>query len=313
MHPPETRTAKQISEYLLRETARALMTHDFDLARACFALPQTIKTMGQQKVIVTVSEFREMFLQICALYERKGVTAFERTCVAAEYSGPDTVKATHVNRIMVGADELSRPYPVYSVLVREDGVWRVSSADYALEDDAPESRVLLCLTDPDPEARALFQDFLDRMSDAVMADDLEGFADGIALPFSMVTETDSVTLTDRTGIERLFRDFVTRFGATGNTLIVRIARRARFVSPDEIAGIHDSHQLIGGVRVIPPYPNRVRLLRGTDGAWRSTGYASAIFNTAETFGGPVRINATPVLPDFGRPAQDHATPGVSSP
>ena len=117
----------------------------------------------------------------------------------------------------------------------------------------------------------------------------------------MTTESDSFRLDDAAQLARFFQGYVDRFGTPGHATVVRLARSARLRSENELIGEHDTHQLIGSMRIAPPYPNRVRLVRGADGGWRATTIASAVLNTAETYNNSTRVAGMPYLPPLNDP------------
>lgn len=55
-----------------------------------------------------------------------------RKCEAVKFEGPDCIHEMHITNLMSGDRRISDPYPVYMVLDRKDGAWRVSKSDYAV-------------------------------------------------------------------------------------------------------------------------------------------------------------------------------------
>ncbi len=298
MRQPELRTARAVSEYLLEVTGRAMLDRDFDTVSAVFALPNRITTAGQTKVVTTVCELSRIMKGVCGYYEAQGVTALDRRCVAADFRGPDRVEATHVSRLLAGEREVAPPFPVYSVLERQDGMWRIASSDYAIDDDGPHGTALLCRNENESDALAIYQEHLDALSDALLSGDLDAFAARIGLPHSITTQSEHFMIETPEKMAETFRSFSLHYGSRGLTALVRIAKTARFTGPGEIIGTHESHQLIGSTRITPPFPNRVRLLRGADGLWRETHCANAILNTSDHFHSWTRVADTPRLPDL---------------
>lgn len=298
MQQPELNTAREVSEYLLKVTGDALMQRDFESFAAVFGLPQTMTTTGAEIRLVTRNDLRSSFEQMCQHFRSLGVTELRRTCEAAEFHGPDRVEATHTSYVIADGKNVVPPYPVFSVLERLDGWWKITSSDYALIDELPQAQALHPHRESDPEALAIYQDHLDRTTDALMRRDFAAFRDQMQLPHTMRTETDVRTVTTLVDMEEAFFKFADKYVDIGMTDFVRIAKHAYFHAKDDIRGIHESHLIRHGTRLIQPYPNRIRLACDADGNWRETHCANAILNAAEHFHLWAQVSQAPRLPDL---------------
>lgn len=298
MRQSELKTAKEISEYLLNITANALMEHDFESFAAAFGLPQTMTTAEREIRFETRDDLRATFEQMCAFFQSQGVTALERTCEAAVFHGPDRVEATHTSRVLANGKDVTPPYPVYSVLERLQGQWKITRADYALEDDQPQAQALDPHGTSNRRAMLIYQDHLDRTTASLMAGDFAAFRETIELPHTMQTETGTQLVTTTEDMERTFYLFAEKYRDTGLTDFFRIAKEAYFHTADDIRGVHESHLIRHGTRLIPPYPNRVRLKRCADGQWRETHSTNAIRNGEGRFHLWAEVAEKPTLPDL---------------
>jgi len=126
--------ARQISEDLLERSGASLVQGDFETFADCFLLPQDMETFEGRRSIETRDQMREIFEAVRQFHQRSGVTELVRHCVEAEFRTEDIVEATHESRLVAGERLIQRPYPVFSVLKRVDGVWRVASSQYAIVD-----------------------------------------------------------------------------------------------------------------------------------------------------------------------------------
>ncbi len=119
------------------------MTDDFDLFAACFVLPQQMETFEGCRYIKTLDDLRTVFDGVTAYFRQKNVTHLARHCIEATYRDPDTIVATHMSRVVSGTSLVQKPYPVMSLLCRDDsGIWRVSDSMYAIEDEPRHARAL---------------------------------------------------------------------------------------------------------------------------------------------------------------------------
>jgi hypothetical protein len=130
---------------------------------------------------------------------------------------------------------------------------------------------------------AIYQEHLDTMTAALLAGEFDTFERRVSYPLTVRTLSNDFIVEARPKCECMFRDMHSCLHADGITEIIRIATSARFVTPDEIIGSHESHKMRGAVRATPPYENHVRLARGEDGLWRATHCANAVENKAGKF------------------------------
>lgn len=150
---PEVATAREISEYLLEETRRTIFENDFDGFLACFELPNVVETFEGTQTLETPNDVRRIYDNNKAYFARKGVTEMVRTCLAAEFLDADTVQSTHETRIVAGKIMIQRPFPVFSILRRIEGQWRISRSQYAITDAPEHVRGMMPPAQPGPTAK----------------------------------------------------------------------------------------------------------------------------------------------------------------
>jgi len=133
------------------------------------------------------------------------------------------------------------------------------------------------MTSNDPTKRAqtpgrekaveIYQSFLDETSRAIMHGDPEIFCHRVLLPFVMRTAQDETVLESWEDLVEDTRRVIKSLHQMHVTDFIRIALRARFVSPDTIEGWHRTYILRGANTVTPPYESRI-VLRRTDAEWK---------------------------------------------
>lgn len=288
----------RISAALLVQTAEALLARDFASFADCFWFPLTMTTISGKIDIPTREEFEISFHEIADHYATLGATGLPRTIEAVEFRSPDEIVSTQVHRVVKGTRDLVDPYWVLSTLHRRDGIWRCAFVEYLLADGSAQGRAILSTRKLDQAAAAIYQTHLDVLSRALLTGDFDSFRARIALPHRITTETDIIEMNTVEQMEKAFRGFAHLYREQGVTDFVRIVTSARFRGPDEIIGTHETHKLRNGKRMQPPYPNRVRLVRGADGLWRETHCANAILNTSDNFHTWTKLAETPRLPDL---------------
>lgn len=140
-------SASDISEMLLEQTAKALLSGDFEAFSLCFALPHTIDTPDRKTTLKTVESLRLMFFRVVHDYRDRNVTALIRFCEVAEFHGPHRVKATHVSHVMSGNQRIIDPFHGYSVIDFIGGRWQLTSTQYAVDNETTVGRVIQTLSD----------------------------------------------------------------------------------------------------------------------------------------------------------------------
>ena len=125
--------ASDIAEAILEITGDALLSGDFDAFAAVFHVPQVMATMAGPINMETVDDMRRAFDELHQHFKAIGVTDMVRSIVAAEYETPARIQSTHVSNLLHNGKRLNEPYPVFSVLERINGDWKVTGGEYALE------------------------------------------------------------------------------------------------------------------------------------------------------------------------------------
>ncbi len=141
--PSDLKTSKDVSEYLLDRTGRALMTGDAALYSSCMALPQHVETFDGRVYCETAAHLERIFFAVVDHMHKTGVTDLVRHCVSSRFIDPDTVEATHESRVLVGNNMIQPAFPVFSILKRIEGVWKVSYCMYAITEAPDHSRALI--------------------------------------------------------------------------------------------------------------------------------------------------------------------------
>jgi len=144
------KSAKDVSEYLLKVTGDAMMAGDFDRFAQHFHLPQTVTTFDSQSLLQTRQDVRQIFDNVRAHYRKIGVRELVRYCVAAEFKGPDKIEATHISHLMNGTRQLAEPSAGFSLLHRIEGRWMVKGSQYAIADSIGHGRALIISAAPLP-------------------------------------------------------------------------------------------------------------------------------------------------------------------
>lgn len=143
-------TAADISTAILDVTGEALMTGNFDAFLSVFHVPQHMETLGGPIFMETEEDMRRAFDQMHNHLRAVKITDLVRKVVASEYGSGTRIESTHTSEALQNGKRMSDPYPVFSVIEKIDGTWKVTRSEYAL---APTSGQALALAHADAKQR----------------------------------------------------------------------------------------------------------------------------------------------------------------
>ncbi|MEM9306618.1 MAG: hypothetical protein AAGA74_04920 [Pseudomonadota bacterium] len=142
-------TAEEIADKLLFETGRGIMEGKYELFRSCFDLPNVIETAHCKRVVESEHDFRKTFDDVRRNYQQNGIIDAARLILSAKFLAADIVGSTHVSSLMLKNGELFRkPYPVYSIIRKRAGLWKIVSSTYAILDWPEMNATLVSATPP---------------------------------------------------------------------------------------------------------------------------------------------------------------------
>ena len=115
----------------------------------------------------------------------------------------------------------------------------------------------------------VYQQAIDIVSRAVLADDFETYATCFDFPYLIRTADTHFVAHGPDDLEETFRTVARALARRGVTHYERIARDAEYVRPDRIVGWHFTHMMRDGVRIIAPHASsQILVLR--NGRWLAT-------------------------------------------
>lgn len=112
-------------------------------------LPQFFETFEGKVYCDTTAHLDAIFYSVVDHMRKQNVTDLVRHCIAAEYRSPDIIEATHEARLLSGARVIQPAYPVFSILNRIGGLWKISYSMYAITDAPAHSRALISVPPPE--------------------------------------------------------------------------------------------------------------------------------------------------------------------
>lgn len=125
------------------------MSRDAELFSSCMVLPQVFETFEGRVCCETRAHLDAIFFSVVDHMRKRNVTDLARHCIAAEYRSPDIIEATHEARLLSGTHVIQPAYPVFSILRRIKGLWKVSYSMYAIADAPAHSHAMISVPPPD--------------------------------------------------------------------------------------------------------------------------------------------------------------------
>ena len=117
---------------------------NFDAFLECFSVPLIMETFEGKCLLQTREDIKSVFDAMRAFRVDNAISRFVRENVAATFTDPDTLAATHVSRMLKDGDILfGRPYPAYSLFNRVGDAWKIHYCQYAIDEPAELNHTLL--------------------------------------------------------------------------------------------------------------------------------------------------------------------------
>jgi hypothetical protein len=117
------------------------------------------------------------------------------------------------------------------------------------------------------DSAAIAQDYLDRMSAAVLAGDWITYETGVALPFCFVTAEAQIIVSTQAELRQGFDSFQGYLASQAITDLARLVSHAVRLEPTLISANYVTHMMSRATRVVPPFASHM-VLRQRDGVWR---------------------------------------------
>ncbi|WP_298431203.1 hypothetical protein [uncultured Jannaschia sp.] len=134
---------------------------------------------------------------------------------------------------------------------------------------------------PDPgAAREIYQAVLDILSPAILAGDATTVLTHIPLPHLVRTMSGTIRIETEDEMVSTVEGMCASLRGNGATDYIRIAKDAVFLDAEgtTIEGTHESHILRNGVRLVPPYLNRLTLKAAGD-IWQVASTSEVVADT----------------------------------
>lgn len=113
---------------------------------------------------------------------------------------------------------------------------------------------------------AIYQSFLDRSGEALVAGDGDAFLDLMVWPHTLMTEDETFFLESRETGRMHFHGFSNALRAQGVDSYTRVATAAQFIDDVTLTGEHKSYITARGKLIVPVFENEATLTL-SNGVW----------------------------------------------
>ncbi len=140
---PDFANAVEVSEHLLAVTERGIMKGDDDAFVARFHLPLTISTFEGAQILADREDVLRVLNGVRQFIAINSVDQMVRRCISAEFTGANTMQATHVSRYLSKGVLIGHEVTSHGYAIRINGLWKIADNNYAFRDIPALSRALI--------------------------------------------------------------------------------------------------------------------------------------------------------------------------
>ena len=286
-----TEAARNIYQAWLDETAGLIMAGDLERLSDYFTLPYLLRSPGSRLIIETRKDMMDGHRSYGDVLKAHGVNQLIRLVSEAEFLSPKYIEGHHVIHCLKNATPAIPSFGSSIVLRRVGDAWKL--AESATKMKLSSWPLQIVQVDPEfsletrqeddarreaAEPLSLYQTFLNRLTQAQVRDDLDGYCALCDFPYSThFGETDVIVKSPA--------DVVNFFDSARQLLrehrieaFMRIADRAEFLSGSEICGYHKARFVRDGRDVLDPIRSRM-ILRRKNTQWYLKSVTNALKDT----------------------------------
>ncbi len=249
-----------------------------------FSLPYLHEALDAKVMLENQSDLEDGLASFYATLSAHGVDQSIRLVTNADYLSPNYIEGIYVSHMLRGATPVVRSFTNRAVIRRTADGWKITHTINGFSHkvwpikvfyvpDVPPEYGIAAQDDVRREATeplAIYQSFINRMTQANVAGDVDAYNSLCHFPYTFHTEADDDNFATEDDARRFVEAVVELLDRHEVEDFVRIADRAEFVSASEICGYHTTHFLRGGEAALEPVKSRIILQRvGTQWLLRS--------------------------------------------
>lgn len=307
------KAAQEIYQYALDELSTAMLEFDPAVLINRVGFPFRMSTLEREFLIEDQQDWLTCAHMFHENLKSQGVNHYVRLVTEADFLSENYIEGRHVTHTLRNATPIVPAYENRTTLARIDGQWKITQMDSGMENDRwPISVPKIDITkkpnwtkaEPSADIRctnaspiALYQNYLDAISQTNMDGDFDGWCELCDFPHSVHMETIDEVIETPDQI-RPFFDMLDRMIRENKIdTIQRKAERAEFISASKICGYHYANLISDGEVRIGPIASRY-ILNRTGTTWRMASVTNSVSNTEFPYSLPELSDALVSLRDI---------------
>jgi hypothetical protein len=294
---------KAIYQAILDNLSRVIGSPDLASVLDYVKLPIVVRTAAAELIVETETDLRSGLLQFGNSLRSQGMNHFIQLAESARYLSDDYIEAFHVTHTLRNAISVVPPFQSRAIVRKcDDGRWRLTETNTTLANDSwpivlPRVHAgelqLMCDSDPDDDIRVanltpgvIYQECLDRISAANMAQDFDLYCNYCHFPHTFHTEKIDAVINEPADILPFF-DMVSNIIIEKNVdFLDRVLESAEFLSGDLICGYHNTTLYSKNEPVLGPIQSRM-IFRRVGTRWLQTPVTNSVANAEFPYAEPV--------------------------
>ena len=313
--------ALEIYQDVLDIQSDALLARDFARVLRHVRVPCRRRTLGSSIVIETQEDLETAVISLASAMSDQGVDQCIRLASDASFLSPNYIEGWHVTHVLRNGQRVSNAHENRSVLRRENGVWQLVELDSTLTSPAEayaamtvdQAASVHAFRAGDADQRrssasafAVYQCFLDRLSQANLDFDFDAYSSLLRFPMGHHAESEDIIMHEPSEL-RPFIDVLSRLLIDNKAdRFVRAASHAEFLGERRICGYHSAIMYRGEKSVLGPIRSRMMLERhGED--WLLMSITNAIEDDFFASNAPRITDRLVTLQEIADRSKDHET------
>ena len=286
--------------------SRALLDGDASAMATTLSMPYRRVTLD---IDLIVEKDADLHVEVDAFsnsLRNLGVNQLIRLATDAEFINDHMIEGYYVSHALRNATQMVPSYLNRIVLQNFDGAWRavevasefesrgwpINLMHFATEGSVRKPKELIDQRRNVKNPLPVYQQFLDRLTDATRAQDFDAYIALCDLPYTCHGNALDTLMSTPEDVRPFFDLPVDMINGDKADTFERTAQSAQFLGPNIICGYHDSLFLKAGQKAIPPIKSRM-ILKHTGMGWKLKHVTNSIANETYPYGAPKPTDALP--------------------
>lgn len=125
-------SAMDIAQAIFEVLGDAVVAADFETFSSLFQVPLQMAQGSKNVTVKDNDDLHVLFMRRHNRLKDLGATLLVRACVSASFETPLRILATHVGHVVKDNERLSEPQPIYTVIEKIGGDWKITANECAV-------------------------------------------------------------------------------------------------------------------------------------------------------------------------------------